>query len=89
MASATRGAGPHRDPSPPASVLVEVEIARAGRSATSRHWVAPGTRVREIVRAAGEAPEGSAVLRDGVSVPLDLPVTEAIRLVIVPTFSGG
>ncbi len=70
-------------------VPVEVEVARAGRTATSRQLVAAGTLVREIVRAAGEAPEGSAVLHEDVSIPLDTPVTAPMRLVVVPTFSGG
>jgi len=41
------------------------------------------------VRQVGLAPEGTSVLVDGVSVPLDLPIERPVRLVVVPTFSGG
>ena len=41
----------------------------------------PGTMVRPV--------QVGAVTIDGVSVPLDLPVERAVRLVVVPTFSGG
>ena len=70
-------------------VRVEVEVARAGRSVVHERRVAPGTLVKQVVRSVGEAPEGAAVLVDGVSVPLDTPIDAPLRLVVVPTFSGG
>jgi sulfur carrier protein ThiS len=91
----SKGAGAGRPPpehlplSASAPVPVEVEVARAGRAAVHVREVAPGTLVKEVVRSVGEAPEGSAVLIDGVSVPLDTPVDRPLRLVVVPTFSGG
>jgi len=51
--------------------------------------VAPGTPVRELLKRVGEAPEGCAVLWDDTPLPLDTPVERAVRLVVVPTFSGG
>jgi sulfur carrier protein ThiS len=45
--------------------------------------------VRTLLRELGHAAEGSAVLIDGVSVPLDTPIETPTRLVVVPTFSGG
>ena len=68
---------------------VEVEVARAGRSTVHARRVAAGTLVKEVVRAVGEAPEGSAVLVDSVSIPLDSPIDRPLRLVVIPTFSGG
>ncbi len=91
----SKGAGGSTPPPEPlplsasGALEVEVEVARAGRSTVHRHRVAPGTLVKELVRAAGESPEGAAVLIDGRSVPLDTPVAPGRRLVIVPTFSGG
>ncbi len=84
-----------RDPpssrtSPPsAEIEVLVEVARAGRSTVRSERVVAGTLVKELLRRVGQAPEGSAVLVDGRSVPLDTPLSEPVRLVIVPTFSGG
>jgi sulfur carrier protein ThiS len=72
-----------------ATVRVEVEVARAGASSVHSREVAVGTLVKELVRSVGEAPEGSAVLVEGVSIPLDTPVETSMRLVVVPTFSGG
>jgi len=71
------------------AVSVTVEVVRAARSATYERHVAPGTLIRSVVRSVGEAAEGSAVLVDGTSVPLDTPITAPLRLVVVPTFSGG
>ncbi|MCI4333424.1 MAG: MoaD/ThiS family protein [Thermoplasmata archaeon] len=51
--------------------------------------VAPGTPVRQLLRSLGHAPEGSAVLVDGVPVPLDTRIVAPVRFTIVPTFSGG
>ncbi|HXQ93620.1 MAG TPA: MoaD/ThiS family protein [Thermoplasmata archaeon] len=53
------------------------------------HWVPNGTSVRALLRQLGHPPEGSAVLVGGVSVPLDTPIDSPMRLVVVPTFSGG
>jgi sulfur carrier protein ThiS len=69
---------------------VELLVERAGRATPPRVvWVATGTKVRVILRESGHAPEGSAVLVDGVSIPLDTPVERPVRLTILPTFSGG
>jgi len=73
----------------PRTVTVEVEVARAGRSRVVRLEVPVGTPVRTVVRQAGEAPEGSLVLRDETPLPLDTPVVGPLRLTVVPTFSGG
>ena len=72
-----------------APVRIEVEIARAARSVVVARSVPRGTLVKQVVRDVGEAPEGSAVLIDGRSVPLDTPIVAPLRLVVVPTFSGG
>ena len=72
-----------------ASVSVEVEVVRARGSQVHARTVRAGTLVKELVRSVGEAPEGSAALVDGMSVPLDTPVDRPLRLVVVPTFSGG
>ena len=92
--SSKGGRGSHPPPealplSASSPVPVEVEVARARPSVVRRQSVPPGTLVKEVVRSVGEAPEGSAVLIDGVSVPLDTPIDRPLRLVIVPTFSGG
>ena len=71
------------------AIQVEVEVARAGSSRLHQQRVPPGTLVRDLLRAVGEPPEGSAVLVDGVSVPLDTPLSAPTRLVVIPTFSGG
>jgi len=62
---------------------------RPGRGRTVRVEVPVGTLVRAVVRSAGEAPEGCAVLIEGMSVPLDTPTERPTRLTVVPTFSGG
>ena len=91
----SKGAGARPPPpehlplSASALLAVQVEVARAGRSSDHAREVAPGTLVKEVVRSVGEAPEGCAVLIDGVSVPLDTPLDRPVRLVVVPTFSGG
>ncbi|MCI4365815.1 MAG: hypothetical protein L3K10_07155 [Thermoplasmata archaeon] len=64
-------------------------IVRASRERHEQLTVALGSSVREAVRRVGLAPEGSAVLIDDVPVPLDLPIERALRLVVLPTFSGG
>ncbi|HKV90124.1 MAG TPA: hypothetical protein VJQ43_02880 [Thermoplasmata archaeon] len=52
-------------------------------------YVVPGLRVRELLRSLGHSPEGSAILQEGLSIPLDTPIERAVRLTLVPTFSGG
>jgi len=88
-----RGSDPATETLPlsasPATVRVDVEVARSGRSREARFDVAPGTLVRTVVRLAGETPEGCAVLRGETPIPLDTPIEEALRLTVVPTFSGG
>lgn len=88
---AARGAPPAADnlPLSAPSLSIEIEVARAGRSHLHRIEVAPGSLVREAVRRIGLAPEGTAVLIDGAPVPLDLPIDSVVKLVVVPTFSGG
>ena len=72
------------------TVRVEVSIAREGRSGRVRVvYVVPGLRVRELLRSLGHSPEGSAILQEGLSIPLDTPIERAVRLTLVPTFSGG
>jgi sulfur carrier protein ThiS len=73
----------------PRKVRVVVEIVRGGRSRSARFAVESGTLVRAVVRRAGETPEGCAVLIGEISVPLDTPIERALRLTVVPTFSGG
>ncbi len=72
-----------------ATISVEIEVARAGAGGPQRIQLARGTLVRELLHRLGHAPEGSAVLIDGVSVPLDTPLDADVRLTVVPTFSGG
>ena len=88
-----------RGPPPPAENLplsapssfihVVVEVARAGRTRRVELDVASGTLVRALVRQAGEAPEGCAVLQGDTPVPLDAPLDRPTHLTVVPTFSGG
>jgi len=75
--------------SPAATVEVVVEIARAGRVDRRELRIPRGTLVRAALKQVGQAPEGSAVLVDETSVPLDEPILAPTRLVVVPTFSGG
>jgi sulfur carrier protein ThiS len=86
---APRPSPEHLPLSASAEVTVEVEVARAKGPALHTRSVRVGTLVKEVVRSVGEAPEGTAVLVEGVSVPLDTPIDRAVRLVVVPTFSGG
>ena len=74
--------------SPPV-VVVDVEVARSGRSRHVRLEVVRGTMVRDVVREAGETPEGCAVLEEETPVPLDAPVERSVHLTVLPTFSGG
>ena len=73
----------------PARVRVTVEVARAGRVVRRVFDVPPGTLVREAVRRVGHSPEGCAATIDDTPVPMDLPVERPVRIVVVPTFSGG
>jgi hypothetical protein len=75
--------------SPPGSVRLELEIVRGGRSEVRSVEVPVGTLLRVALRAISQAPEGSAVLRGEVPLPLDTPIRVAERLTVIPTFSGG
>ena len=75
--------------SPPPTIAVEVEVARGGRSRVESVTVPVGARVRDVIRHAHQAPEGSVVLIDGLPVPLDTRLETAVRLLVLPTFSGG
>ncbi len=68
---------------------VVVELVRGSGARELTRSVLPGTAVRALLRELGEAPEGSAVLIDGVSIPLDTPLDRPVRLTVIPTFSGG
>ncbi len=73
----------------PVLVRVTVELARAAPQEPRSVTVPSGSQVREVLKRLGLAPEGSAVLKEGVSVPLDLALESDVRLTVVPTFSGG
>jgi len=73
----------------PAGIAVVIEVTRGGSQVRRRIRVAPGTLVRAALRSTGNAPEGSAVLIDDLPVPLDTPIDRPVRLIVVPTFSGG
>ncbi len=71
------------------TVHVVLELTR-GRAVDRREIdVAVGTPVRAVLRSLGQFPEGSAVLFEATSVPLDTPIERPIHLTVVPTFSGG
>ena len=70
-------------------LVIEVEVARAGRSTLHAVPAEAGTLLRDVIRHVGQAPEGSAALIDGIPVPLDTPLERSVRVVVVPTFSGG
>jgi sulfur carrier protein ThiS len=70
-------------------VHVVVEITR-GRSVDRRELdVARGTTIRSVLHRLDQAPEGCAVLVDETPVPLSAPIEGPLRLIVVPTFSGG
>jgi len=71
------------------TVTVVLELTRAGSVDRRRVNVARGTPVRAVLRSIGQAAEGSAVLLDDTSIPLDTPIERSVRLVVVSTFSGG
>ena len=75
--------------SPLTRVTVVLEVTRGSGIRRRRLRVPRGTPVRTVLLSVGLAPEGSAVLVDDMPVPLDLPIEESVRLVVVPTFSGG
>ncbi|HYK92571.1 MAG TPA: hypothetical protein VEY07_00820 [Thermoplasmata archaeon] len=62
---------------------------RGSRSNRSEHDVPRGTQLRELLRAAGYAPEGHAVLCDGVSWPLDRALDGDAEFTVLAAFSGG
>ncbi|MGA8543245.1 MAG: hypothetical protein WB947_06910 [Thermoplasmata archaeon] len=66
-----------------------LEVTRGGSVERHRLHVAPGSLVRAALRATGVPAEGSAVLLDDVSIPLDTPIERSVRLTVLPTFSGG
>ena len=75
--------------SSPPEITIVVEVARAGRRSEQVVTVPVGALVRDVIRHAHQAPEGSVVLIDGVSVALDTPLERPVRLLVLPTFSGG
>jgi len=75
--------------SPPSRFRVSVEVVRSSRTRRSHFDVPAGTLVRDLVRRAGESPEGCAVLDGETPLPLDSPIDRPLRLTVVPTFSGG
>jgi sulfur carrier protein ThiS len=62
---------------------------RAGRTEIRRTEVARGAPLRHALRAVGQAPEGSAVLRGSTPLPLDTPLSTDERLTVLSAFSGG
>ncbi|MHB1434944.1 MAG: hypothetical protein ACYCPN_02775 [Thermoplasmata archaeon] len=68
---------------------IDFEVARAGRSVDHHLEVPVGTPLRDALRRIDQMPEGSLVLEDGKSVPLDTPLDRPFKLLIVPTHSGG
>ena len=92
--SSNGSAGPPRDPetlplSAPPLVCVSLHIERARSVEVRTIRVPPGRTLREILRTVGMAAEGSAVLDEGRSVPLDTRVDRDCEFTVVPTFSGG
>ncbi|MCI4345469.1 MAG: hypothetical protein L3K07_01755, partial [Thermoplasmata archaeon] len=75
--------------SPAATVVLEFELVRGGRSELRSVEVPVGTLLRVALRSISQPPEGSAVLRGELPIPLDTPLRVAERLTVVPTFSGG
>ncbi len=75
--------------SPSSEVAVVLEVTRAGSVERHEVRVPQGAPLRLALRRGGLAAEGSAVLLEGISVPLDLPIERPARFTVVPTFSGG
>jgi sulfur carrier protein ThiS len=84
----TSGILPLSAPSGP-MLTVTIEITRGASIQRRRLRVPPGTLVRTVLRSAELAPEGSAVLVGETPIPLDTPLERPVRLIVVPTFSGG
>ncbi len=74
---------------PRAAADVVFEVVRAARSQEHRVAVTRGTLLRDALRTAGLAAEGSAVFDGDQPLPLTTPLNESLRLQVVPTFSGG
>ncbi len=70
-------------------VPVDLEVTRAGRSVGHHLEVPSGTLLRDVLRRIDQMPEGSLVLEEGTSIPLDTPLDRPRRLLVVPTHSGG
>ncbi|HLM91459.1 MAG TPA: thiamine biosynthesis protein ThiS [Thermoplasmata archaeon] len=70
-------------------LTIEIDVARAGRHSVESVTVPEGSLVRDVIRHAHQAPEGSVVLIDGLPVPLDTRLERSVRLLVLPTFSGG
>jgi sulfur carrier protein ThiS len=75
--------------SAPPTVRIRLTVARAGRSEEHSVQVPKGTPLRVVLRAIGQSIEGSAVLSEDHSVPLDLPLERDAQFTVIPTFSGG
>jgi hypothetical protein len=75
--------------SPPPLVRVEFVLVRAAQSSERVIEVPSGTLLRAAVHLVGHSPEGAAVLDGETPLPMDTPLTEPVRLTLVPTFSGG
>ena len=73
----------------PLPLRVQVEVVRSSRTRRAEYDVPAGTLVRDLVRRAGESPEGCAVLEGETPLPLDTPIDRPLCLTVVPTFSGG
>jgi len=71
------------------TVVVVLELTRAGAVERREISVVAGTLVRAALRAIGQAPEGAAVLLGETPIPLDTPIDGPMRLTVLPTFSGG
>ncbi len=75
--------------SPAAEVEVVLEMTRAGTIECYRISVPRGASVRVALRAIGAPAEGSAVLLEDRSIPLDTPIDRPTTFTVVRTFSGG
>lgn len=75
--------------SPAGGVPVVLEVTRASSTQTFELVVPRSTLLRDVLRQVGLASEGSAVLLGDTPLPLDTPIESAVRITVVPTFSGG
>ncbi|MGI0151421.1 MAG: hypothetical protein ACREC5_05745, partial [Thermoplasmata archaeon] len=71
------------------TVRLRIEVVRGGRSQLHDLEPARGSRLRDVLRGLGYAPEGCAVFRGELPIPLDTVLLEDEVLAVVPTFSGG